>query len=152
MKKHNYDNKINISLILLIISVVLILFIFVILVILINKILKHNKTYKNKANENFNDYFDCYLKLTDINPQFVKQYMKFDNQHVSKGRCKDARLHVFVEPCPLDNNGIPLSSCQQNATLTSSKGNPLIFPYDVTPFNISNYFGITPTEKINETL
>lgn len=106
------------------------------------------KVYSNgELKENFNDYFDCYLRLTDISPQFVNQYMKFDNQHVSNGRCKDATLHVEVEPCPLDDNGIPLSSCRQNATLTSSKGNPLTFPYDITPLNVSNYFGIN-TAKI----
>jgi len=119
----------------------------IILFKLVNKTFSEKKESKKKINENFNDYFDCYLRLTDISPQFVNQYMKFDNQHVSNGRCKDATLHVEVEPCPLDDNGIPLSSCRQNATLTSSKGNPLTFPYDITPLNVSNYFGIN-TAKI----
>ena len=34
------------------------------------------------------------MRFTDISAQFVNQYMKFDNQHVSNGRCKDATLHV----------------------------------------------------------
>jgi len=135
--------------ILLVISIVIVLYV---LIKALNKIF--NKIFfekKNRnANEYFNDYFDCYLKLTDINPQFVNQYMKFDNQHVSNGRCKDATLHVVVEPCTLDDNGIPLASCRQNATLTSSKGNPLTFPYDITPLNVSNYFGIN-TEKLSTT-
>lgn len=129
MKLHKI---INVLLIISIIATIIILF------ILAKKIFLK----KENLNENFNDYFDCYLKLTDISPQFVNQYMKFDNQHVSNGRCKDATLHVEVEPCPLDDNGIALSSCRQNATLTSSKGNPLTFPYDITPLNVSNYFGI----------
>lgn len=128
---------------LLVISIVIVLYV---LFKLANKTLSEKKESKKNLNENlnenFNDYFDCYLRLTDISPQFVNQYMKFDNQHVSNGRCKDATLHVEVEPCPLDDNGIPLSSCRQNATLTSSKGNPLTFPYDITPLNVSNYFGI----------
>ena len=129
-------NKIiNFLLVISIIASIIILF------KLANKIF-FSKTSNGKLKENFNDYFDCYLRLTDISPQFVNQYMKFDNQHVSNGRCKDATLHVEVEPCPLDDNGIPLSSCRQNATLTSSKGNSLTFPYDITPLNISNYFGI----------
>jgi hypothetical protein len=128
---------------LLVISIVIVLYV---LIKLFNKIFFE----KENVNENFNDYFDCYLKLTDISPQFVNQYMKFDNQHVSNGRCKDATLHVVVETCPLDDNGIPLSSCRQTATLTSSKGNPLTFPYDITPLNVSNYFGIN-TEKVSAT-
>jgi len=122
----------------------------IILFKLANKIFFEKANSNGKLKENFNDYFDCYLKLTDINPQFVNQYMKFDNQHVSNGKCKDATLHVVIEPCPLDENGIPLSSCRQNATLTSSKGNPLIFPYDITPLNVSNYFGIN-TAKLSAT-
>lgn len=114
----------------------------IVAIIILFKLTKKIFSEKKESKENFNDYFDCYLRLTDINPQFVNQYMKFDNQHVSNGRCKDATLHVEVEPCPLDDNGLPLSSCRQNATLTSSKGNPLTFPYDITPLNVSNYFGI----------
>lgn len=136
----------------LVISIVPILIILIILCKLANKTFFANEKSKENINrkngEKFNDYFDCYLKLTDISPQFVNQYMKFDNQHVSNGRCKDATLHVIVEPCPLDNNGISLTSCRHNATLTSSKGNPLTFPYDITPLNVSNYFGIN-TEKLS---
>lgn len=132
---------------LLVISIVIVLYV---LIKLFNKIFFEKENVNENFNENFNDYFDCYLKLTDISPQFVNQYMKFDNQHVSNGRCKDATLHVDVEACPLDDNGIPLSSCRQTATLTSSKGNPLTFPYDITPLNVSNYFGIN-TEKVSAT-
>ena len=132
---------------LLVISIVIVLYVFI---KLFNKIFLEKENINENVNENFNDYFDCYLKLTDISPQFVNQYMKFDNQHVSNGRCKDATLHVIIEPCPLEDNGIPLSSCRQNATLTSSKGNPLTFPYDITPLNVSNYFGIN-TAKLSAT-
>jgi hypothetical protein len=140
-------NKIiNFLLVISIIASIIILF------KLANKIFFEKANSNGKLKENFNDYFDCYLRLTDINPQFVNQYMKFDNQHVSNGRCKDATLHVEVEPCSLDDNGIPLSSCRQNATLTSSKGNPLTFPYDITPSNLSNYFGINTANVAKATL
>ena len=140
-------NKIiNFLLVISIIAAIIILF------KLAKKIFLKKANSNRKLNENFNDYFDCYLRLTDISPQFVNQYMKFDNQHVSNGRCKDATLHVEVEPCSLDDNGIPLSSCRQNATLTSSKGNPLTFPYDITPLNVSNYFGINTANVAKATL
>ena len=89
-----------------------------------------------------NDYFDCYLKLTDINPQFVNAYMKYDNKHVSNGICENARLHVVVEPCPTDSNGIPSDKCRETAVLKSSKGNPVEFPYSLSPMNAGKYFGI----------
>jgi hypothetical protein len=88
------------------------------------------------------DYFDCYLKITDVNPQFVNAYKKYDNKHVRSGKCENARLHITIEPCPTDENGIPNSNCRETATLTSSKGNPIDFPYDITPMNVGKYFGI----------
>jgi hypothetical protein len=120
------------------------LLVLIVLIVLIIVITLWFKLYKN-SNEGFNDYFDCYLKLTDINPHYVKTYMKFDNQHVANGYCTNATLHVSVNPCPTDNNGAPLSSCNQTATLTSSKGNPLEFPLDITPSNVSKFFGIKTT-------
>lgn len=96
----------------------------------------------NKKDKFMNDYFDCYLKLTDINPQFVNAYMKYDNKHVSNGICENARLHVVVEPCPTDTNGIPSDKCRETVVLKSSKGNPVEFPYSLSPMNVGKYFGI----------
>ena len=96
----------------------------------------------NKKDKFMNDYFDCYLKLTDINPQFVNAYMKYDNKHVSNGICENARLHVVVEPCPTDSNGIPSDKCRETVVLKSSKGNPVEFPYSLSPMNVGKYFGI----------
>lgn len=120
MKKSNIDKIIIVAFLIIIIYIVYIKFI----------------------KENYSNYFDCYIKLTDINPQFVDNYMKFDNKHVSEGRCTDARLHVTVIPCATDSNGIPSSSCMETATLTSSKGNPLEFPYKISPDNLTKFFGI----------
>jgi len=89
-----------------------------------------------------NNYFDCYLKLTDINPQVINAYMKYDDKHVSSGVCENARLHVVVEPCPTDSNGIPSDKCRETVVLTSSKGNPVEFPYSLSPMNVGKYFGI----------
>jgi len=131
MKKVSIDKKFDINKIIIIILVIIIVYIV------------YDKVIKEQFNrEQFNDYFDCYLKLVDINPQFVNQYMKFDDKHVSTGRCTDARLHVTVEPCATDSNGIPSSSCMETATLSSSKGNPLEFPYIVSPENMTKFFGI----------
>ena len=96
----------------------------------------------NKKDKFMNDYFDCYLKLTDINPQFVNAYMKYDNKHVSNGICENARLHVVVEPCPTDSNGIPSDKCRETVVLKSSKGNPVEFPYSLNPMNVGKYVGI----------
>ena len=95
---------------------------------------------RNKSG--FMDYFDCYLKLTDINPQFVAAYMKYDDKHVANGVCENARLHVVVEPCPTDSNGIPSDKCRESVVLTSSKGNPISFPYNISPMNVGKFFGI----------
>lgn len=126
MKKVNTDIKKNID------KMIIVALIIIIIYIIYYKFIK----------EQFVSYFDCYLKLTDIQPQFIEQYMKFDNKYVSRGKCTDATLHVTVEPCATDSNGIPSSSCMETAVLSSSKGNPLEFPYKVSPENMSKFFGI----------
>ena len=88
-------------------------------------------------------YFDCYLKLVDVNPKLVNEYMKYDRQYITNGNCKNAILHMTVEPCPTDKNGSPLTAqCSETALLTSSKGNPQRFTYAISPQNISKFFGI----------
>jgi hypothetical protein len=133
MIKKNIDKTFNIN---NIIIIFLIIIIFITMCIIYNKFNKEH--YANT------DYFDCYIKLVDINPQLVEQYMKFNNRHVSKGNCTDATLHVTIDPCPTDTNGIPSTSCMESATLTSSKGNPLEFTYKVSPENMTKFFGINP--------
>lgn len=120
-------------------NIYLYILVLVLVIVLIYRIRDH---HHNLDIDHFTDYFDCYLKLTDINPQFVEAYKKYDNKHVSNGKCTNARLHVTVEPCPTNTNGIPSPKCKETASLISSKGNPLTFPLDITPNNISNFFGI----------
>ena len=128
--------------------ILIIVLLLLIIIVIINK----NTTKYNLQNinpeliEQYNDYFDCYLKLIDINHQFANTYMSFDNKHVSTGVCENATLHVSVVPCPTDNNGTSLTeSCKQTALLTSSKGNPIKFPYFINPQNMVKFFGIKNT-------
>ena len=115
-----------------------------------NKIINNKNNNKNKNTynnfidyDNSGDYFDCYLTLTNISPQFVNTYMKFNNKHISNGPCKNAKLHVDAQPSPTDINGSALKNNNlEYAILTSSKGNPIVFPYKITPQNISTFFGI----------
>lgn len=103
----------------------------------------------NKKINNFQDiysppatYFDCYLELNDIEPRYVDSYMKFDNQNVRCGKCKDAKLHMKINKCKMDELGNPIGTCKPSANLTSSKGNPLQYNLEVNPDNISNFFCI----------
>ena len=101
------------------------------------------------------DYFNCTMTLDNISPQFVNTYSKFNNQHISCGDCTNATLKMVINPCPIDKNGIPDANCKQKASITSSLGNPIVFTYDITPKNLSNYFCINldktvPTSSANK--
>ena len=102
---------------------------------------------KNKNTIDTFDFFNCTLNLENINPQFANNYLKYNNKSVTCGPCANATLKVNVNTCPLDDNGIPLTSCKQKATVTSSYGNPIIFKYDITPFNVSKFFCIELDKK-----
>jgi len=128
---------------LLIISIVISIIILIVICIILVSVNKKEQNNEKFDSEKIDDYFDCYLSLTDINPMFVKAYKKFDNKHISNGYCKNATLHVSVDTCPIDNSGNPSSYCKQSATLTSSKGNPQEFTLEITPNNVSKFFGIT---------
>ena len=88
------------------------------------------------------DYFTCTMTLDNVSPQFVNTYSKFNNQHISCGTCANATLKMVVNPCPQGPNGIPDPNCKQKASIESSLGNPVVFTYDITPKNISNFFCI----------
>ena len=122
----------------------LLILLLIIFLLLTNKI--NNKKIINNfidSGDKSGDYFDCYLTLTNISPQFVNTYMKFNNKHISNGPCKNAKLHVDAQPSPTDINGSALKNNNlEYAILTSSKGNPIVFPYKITPQNISTFFGI----------
>ena len=96
--------------------------------------------YFLKNKEAFDDFFTCTLQLDNIDPKFKDEYMKYNNQSVSCGVCKRAKLIVNVSTCPLDSTGAPIPNCNQKATLTSSFGNPIEFDKSVTPQNVTNFF------------
>ena len=110
----------------------------IIIIIVIIFILSYTKVI-----DTFNTpYFDCTINLEDIDPRFLSNYMKYDNQTVKCGQCKNSTLHVDIATCPTDINGSTLSSCTQTASIISSQGNPIFFNYNVTPENISKFFCI----------
>ena len=96
--------------------------------------------YYLKKKETFNDVFTCTLQLDNIDHRFMDEYKQYDNKNVACGVCQRATLKVNVNACPTDENGSPLSSCIQKATLTSSFGNPIEYTKDITPKNISDFF------------
>lgn len=117
------------------------LIIFIIMIFAIS--IFYNIQHFNKNNIEPLDFFTCTLNLDNINPYFADNYMKFNDQHVSCGVCTNSTLKVNVTKCPLDENGSPLSSCKQKATLSSSLGNPVTFDRIITPESVSNFFCIT---------
>lgn len=94
--------------------------------------------------ESFSPYYTCYMKMYDIDPRFVNNYMKFNNKHVKCGVCQDSILKLQIEPCPTNINGIPNESCDQYAKLFSSKGLELQYTKKISPGDLSNFFCITP--------
>ena len=94
--------------------------------------------FKNK--EPFDDFFTCTLQLDNIDPKFKDEYMQYNNQSVSCGVCKRAKLIVNVNTCPVDENGTPIPYCIQKSTLTNSFGTPISFESKVTPQKVADFF------------
>jgi len=117
-------------------------FIYIIIIIILIKIIILASIYYIKNKKEPFDFFTCNMTLNNIDPKFKDNYLKFDNQHVSCGPCKNATLKVNINTCPLDENGSTVSYCKQTGTITSSFGNPIVFTYDVTPDNMANFFCI----------
>ena len=96
------------------------------------------------------DYFSCTMTLDNISPNFIKNYLKYNNQHISCGTCANASLKMVVNPCPQDENGVPDPNCKQKASIESSLGNPVVFTFDITPKNISRFFCINLDKTVPE--
>ena len=116
-------------------------FIYLIIIFLIVIITLVSIYYIKNKKEPF-DFFTCTMTLNNIDPKFKNNYLKFDNQHVSCGPCKDATLKLNINTCPVDENGSTISNCKQSGSIKSSFGNPIVFTYDVTPDNMGNFFCI----------
>jgi hypothetical protein len=112
---------------------------------------KSSFTFKNTQNTFTNssntlkepfDYFTCTMNLSDIDPKFSNNYMKFDGKSVKCGPCEGATLKINISNCHTDKKGNLSINCKPNALINSSQGNPIIFPSIITPNNLSNFFCI----------
>lgn len=108
----------------------------------------NNLFYNSRVNENFANDDICSVQLTNINPMFVKNYMKYDGKQIkcfnglsSKAFCVGGKLKMDVKPIGVDNNGIPLEG-KQSAIITNSNGSTppenAIIPID--PWEFPNFF------------
>lgn len=93
----------------------------------------------NKLIEPF-DYFTCTMNLNDIEQKFVKNYMNFDSKSVKCGPCEGATLKININPCTKTNDTTLDSICAPNGSITSSQGNPIKFPYNISPNNLTKFF------------
>ena len=73
---------------------------------------------------------------------YVNNYMTYDSKSVSCGPCKGATLKMNISTCPVDANGNASSSCNPTASITSSQGNPILFPFEINSKNLTNFFCI----------
>jgi len=95
--------------------------------------------------ESFRDWFTCTLNLQGIDPKMVDEYMKYDNQHIKQGRCKNAKLRINISStCPTTANGGTSSYCMQTASINSSQGDMIEFPLYVKLENIIKFFNLDP--------
>jgi len=75
----------------------------------------------------------------------VNEYMKYDNQHIKQGRCKNAKLRINISStCPTTANGGTSSNCMQTASINSSQGDMIEFPLYVKLENIIKFFNLEP--------
>ena len=88
------------------------------------------------------DYYTCTMKLDNVDAKLIDNYMKFDNQHIACGPCKNATLKIETTSCPVDSNGSSLSTCKPSYTITSSLGNSVNYPFDITPQILSKFYCI----------
>jgi hypothetical protein len=99
--------------------------------------------------EGYADGDICTLTLNNINPMFVKNYKQYDNSKINcfnkltSGFCVNSTLKVIVNPAPTDENGIPLQSEKQNATIINSNGTTNSGIPDIEPWGLPNYFCIS---------
>ena len=101
------------------------------------------KNSQNSLKEPF-DYFTCTMNLRDIDPKFANNYMKYDGKSVKCGPCEGATLNMNITNCETDANGNLSTNCRPNTSsnITSSQGNPIVFPYNISPNNLNNFFCI----------
>lgn len=131
---------------LLIIIIIILIIIFIYL-----EIYKKKKTIQNQFQtpfqnpfqtpiESFRDWFTCTMSLQDVDPKIVDEYMKYDNQHIKCGQCKNAKLRLNIKTCPTNINGSSTPNCVQTASIQSSLGDNIPFPLFAKLENIKTFF------------
>lgn len=133
----------------LLLLLLLIIIIFIYLEIYKKKSSKQTP-FKNPI-ELFRDWFTCTLNLEGVEPQMVDEYMKYDNQHIKQGRCKNAKLRINISStCPTTANGGTSSYCMQTASINSSQGDMIEFPLYPKLQNIIKFFNLDPNIQQSE--
>lgn len=103
---------------------------------------KSKNTFKNSLNtlkEPF-DYFTCSMKLSDIDPKIVNDYMNLNGKSSKCGPCEGATIKMNITTCKTDEKGNLSTSCSPNAIIKSSQGNPIIYNKSISPNNLNNFF------------
>jgi hypothetical protein len=90
----------------------------------------------------------CTVKLTNINPMFVKNYMQYDGQQIkcfnklsSRAYCVGGTLKMDVMPVGTDANGVPLDD-KAVAVISNSNGStpPDNAEIPIDPWIFPNFF------------
>ncbi len=114
------------------------------LVILISCMLAKTSLWR----ETFSTGDICTVKLSNINPMFVKNYMQYDGQPIkcfnklsSNAFCVGGTLKLDVIPVENDKNGMPISE-KQVAVISNSNGStpPDNAKIPIDPWGFPNYF------------
>jgi len=103
-----------------------------------DKELFNNVVSSNKEKDN--RFFTCYVKMTNVDPQFIDNYKTLNGKKAKCGLCENAILETQIDPCPTNNQGIVNGKCNQNIKIYSSMGIDIPFNKYITPDNIFNFF------------
>lgn len=103
-----------------------------------------NASNNKKKTEKDNRFFTCYVKMTNVDPQFIDNYKTLNGKKAKCGLCENAILETQIDPCPTNNQGIVNGKCNQNIKIYSSMGIDIPFNKYITPDNIFNFFCLHP--------
>ena len=105
-----------------------------------NKKDKDKDKDKDKNKEKDYRFFTCYLKMSNVDPQFIDNYKTLNGKKAKCGLCENAILETQIDPCPTNNQGIVSGNCNQNIKIYSSMGIDIPFNKYITPDNIFKFF------------
>jgi len=127
---------------------IIVLFITIVMIFVIFIYINKNKKNNEKANANNLEPFDCTLNISDVNPYHVLNYMKYDNNLIGCGICKNSNLSVNIQStCPTNKNGsVDNNTCRPQFDVTSSYNIPIVYDKTKTREGIHTFF--CPIRKI----